>query len=149
LAQSKQCNNTPAAAMDSGASSWLAMGSASATVTLLGISALASAACSPSALAASADVKKENSEALGPGFRAGFLGMLHMEVFMQRLEQEHSASVVTTTPTVTYILDFGQVRVNISSLYFLVSENWGFINRGDHAWALDILPLASPGHHLW
>jgi hypothetical protein len=98
---------------------------------------------------ASVVVKKENSEALGPGFRAGFLGMLHMEVFMQRLEQEHSASVVTTTPTVTYILDFGQVRVNISSLYFLVSENWGLINRGDHAWALDILPLASPGHHLW
>jgi hypothetical protein len=37
---------------------------------------------------ASVVVKKENSEALGPGFRAGFLGMLHMEVFMQRLEQE-------------------------------------------------------------
>ena len=32
------------------------------------------------------------------------------QVFMQRLEQEHGASVVTTTPTVTYILDFGQVR---------------------------------------
>ena len=68
---------------------------------------------------ASVVVKKENSEALGPGFRAGFLGMLHMEVFMQRLEQEHSASVVTTTPTVTYILDFGQVRgyrINISAV---------------------------------
>ena len=58
---------------------------------------------------ASVTVKKENSEALGPGFRAGFLGMLHMEVFMQRLEQEYGASVVTTTPTVTYIMDFGQV----------------------------------------
>jgi hypothetical protein len=32
---------------------------------------------------ASVVVRKENSEALGPGFRAGFLGMLHMEVFMQ------------------------------------------------------------------
>lgn len=31
--------------------------------------------------------------------RCGFLGMLHMEVFMQRLEQEHGAPVVTTTPT--------------------------------------------------
>ncbi|GAX75362.1 hypothetical protein CEUSTIGMA_g2806.t1 [Chlamydomonas eustigma] len=57
---------------------------------------------------ASVVVKKENSEALGPGFRAGFLGMLHMEVFMQRLEQEYGANVVTTTPTVTYILDFGR-----------------------------------------
>lgn len=38
---------------------------------------------------ASVAVTKENSEALGPGFRAGFLGMLHMEVFMQRLEQEY------------------------------------------------------------
>ena len=35
--------------------------------------------------------------------------MLHMEVFMQRLEQEYGAIEVTTTPTVTYILDFGQV----------------------------------------
>eukprot|EP00195_Chlamydomonas_chlamydogama_P016553 CAMPEP_0202908548 /NCGR_PEP_ID=MMETSP1392-20130828/46429_1 /ASSEMBLY_ACC=CAM_ASM_000868 /TAXON_ID=225041 /ORGANISM="Chlamydomonas chlamydogama, Strain SAG 11-48b" /LENGTH=570 /DNA_ID=CAMNT_0049597945 /DNA_START=323 /DNA_END=2035 /DNA_ORIENTATION=+ len=57
---------------------------------------------------ASVVVKKETSDALGPGFRCGFLGMLHMEVFMQRLEQEYGASVVTTTPTVPYIVDLGQ-----------------------------------------
>ena len=34
-------------------------------------------------------VKRETSIALGPGFRCGFLGLLHMDVFMQRLEQEH------------------------------------------------------------
>lgn len=33
-------------------------------------------------------------------YRCGFLGMLHLEVFMQRLEQEHRIEVVTTTPTV-------------------------------------------------
>ncbi len=50
-------------------------------------------------------VKRENSEALGPGFRCGFLGMLHMEIFTQRLQHEYGASVVTTTPTVPYILE--------------------------------------------
>ncbi|GFR41154.1 hypothetical protein Agub_g1818, partial [Astrephomene gubernaculifera] len=54
---------------------------------------------------ASVVVKRENSDALGPGFRCGFLGMLHMEIFTQRLEQEFGASVVTTTPTVPYVLE--------------------------------------------
>ena len=38
-------------------------------------------------------VKKETSTALGPGFRCGFLGSLHMDVFMQRLAQEHGEEV--------------------------------------------------------
>ncbi|GIL43240.1 hypothetical protein Vafri_1037 [Volvox africanus] len=54
---------------------------------------------------ASVVVKRENSEALGPGFRCGFLGMLHMEIFTQRLQQEYGASVVTTTPMVPYVLE--------------------------------------------
>ena len=37
-----------------------------------------------------------------PGFRCGFLGLLHMEVFIQRLEQEYGISVIGTTPTVPY-----------------------------------------------
>ncbi|KAJ9525439.1 hypothetical protein QJQ45_003160 [Haematococcus lacustris] len=56
---------------------------------------------------ASVVVQRENSDALGAGFRCGFLGMLHMEVFMQRLDQEHGTAVVTTTPTVPYLLDLG------------------------------------------
>ena len=44
--------------------------------------------------------KRENSNALGAGFRCGFLGLLHMDVFRQRLEQEHGASVIVTAPTV-------------------------------------------------
>ena len=42
------------------------------------------------------------SAALGQGWRLGFLGLLHMDVFMQRLEQEHNASVIVTAPNVPY-----------------------------------------------
>lgn len=43
---------------------------------------------------ASVSVKKESSSALGAGYRCGFLGMLHMDVFMQRLDNEHNAQVL-------------------------------------------------------
>ncbi|KZC04058.1 PREDICTED: translation factor Guf1, mitochondrial [Dufourea novaeangliae] len=47
-------------------------------------------------------VAKDSSVALGQGWRIGFLGLLHMEVFMQRLEQEFGAQPITTIPNVTY-----------------------------------------------
>ena len=40
--------------------------------------------------------------ALGTGWRLGFLGVLHMEVFTQRLEDEYNASVIVTPPNVSY-----------------------------------------------
>lgn len=44
----------------------------------------------------------ETSAALGYGFRAGFLGMLHMEIVQERLEREFDISVITTVPNVSY-----------------------------------------------
>lgn len=51
---------------------------------------------------ASVSVSIESSASLGQGWRLGFLGLLHMDVFTQRLEQEHGAQVIITTPTVPY-----------------------------------------------
>ncbi|XP_075242120.1 translation factor Guf1, mitochondrial-like isoform X2 [Convolutriloba macropyga] len=47
-------------------------------------------------------VAKDSNHALGQGWRLGFLGVLHMEIFMQRLEQEFGASPVVTLPSVPY-----------------------------------------------
>ncbi|ORY45288.1 GTP-binding protein lepa [Rhizoclosmatium globosum] len=57
-------------------------------------------------------VSRETSAALGQGFRLGFLGTLHMDVFRQRLEEEHDSTVINTAPTVSYQVQYKDERKN-------------------------------------
>ena len=57
----------------------------------------------------------ETSDALGFGFRCGFLGLLHMEIVQERLEREHGLNLITSAPTVVYEAvrsDGGVMRVD-------------------------------------
>ncbi len=66
---------------------------------------------------ASVTVEKTSSAALGIGFRCGFLGLLHMDVFRQRLEQEYNLAVIATAPSVLYRVELthGKGIINVQT----------------------------------
>ena len=67
----------------------------------------------------------ESSVALGSGFRAGFLGMLHMEVIKERLEREFNLDLIATAPTVVYeVLKKDGTTINIQNPSELPDPNY-------------------------
>lgn len=69
---------------------------------------------------ASLTYQKDSSAALGQGFRCGFLGLLHLEIFQQRLEREYGLSIIMTVPSVEYkfMLDNGESLIIDNPQYY-------------------------------
>ena len=73
---------------------------------------------------ASLHYEPEHSDALGAGFRCGFLGTLHMEIVSERLNREYGINLITTAPTVAYkILDKDGNEIRIESPSSLPEPN--------------------------
>ncbi|MEI8129958.1 MAG: translation elongation factor 4 [bacterium] len=78
--------------------------------------------------------EEESSGALGRGFRAGFLGMLHLEIITERLRREYRLELIVTTPSITYMVTkrSGKVETVYSPHLF---PNDGDIVSVDEPWA--------------
>ena len=78
--------------------------------------------------------EEESSGALGRGFRCGFLGMLHLEIISERLHREFDLDLITTTPSITYEVEYtnGKREVIYSPHLF---PNDGVIKKVFEPWA--------------
>ena len=79
----------------------------------------------------------EMSEALGPGFRCGFLGLLHMEIVQERLEREFEIDLLTTAPSVVYKV------VMTDGTEEFVSNPARFPQRSDCQWVEEPMVLST------
>ncbi len=94
---------------------------------------------------ASFSYEPETSEALGFGFRLGFLGLLHMEIIQERLEREYDLDIITTAPSVKY-----QVQRKDGEL-LVVDNPAKFPDLGEYEWIEEPIILARiqlPQEHL-
>jgi GTP-binding protein LepA len=89
----------------------------------------------------------ESSDALGFGFRCGFLGLLHMEIIQERLEREFNIEVLQTAPTVTYeVVKTDNTVLRIDSASELPDANHLLEVREPYIQMNLILPGDSVGH---
>jgi GTP-binding protein LepA len=79
---------------------------------------------------ASVTAQTENSTALGAGFRCGFLGLLHADVFHQRLQEEFGAEIIATAPTVPYRIKHADDEAYIDCTSPLAIPSGGFPSKG-------------------
>ena len=81
---------------------------------------------------ASFSYEMESSAALGFGFRAGFLGLLHLEIIQERLSREYDLDLITTAPSVVYRVHLGHTKNEDAKIIEIHNPaDWPDVNRID------------------
>ena len=81
---------------------------------------------------ASFSYEMESSAALGFGFRAGFLGLLHLEIIQERLSREYDLDLITTAPSVVYRVHLGKTKNEDAKVIDIHNPaDWPDVNRID------------------
>jgi GTP-binding protein LepA len=89
--------------------------------------------------------EEESSGALGRGFRAGFLGMLHLEIVTERLRREFNQELIVTTPSITYEVTMknGEVEMVYTPIHF---PDHGYFISVREPWI--VLTIITPNDYL-